>query len=129
MATSDDLSPAVAGQSFPISDDDAAARVANYTADYPETGLIGLRFHDETQFRKALIEAGFDVPNPFPPLIDSSIARTSMGIISRKGIWLRVIIHAYADGQIHVLNAIKENAVPKQASEPPPKQSNWPWPS
>ena len=107
----ENYSPAIAALNVPLSIEDAAARIADYTSSEERniSGLIGLCFHDIEQFSKAMKECGWDVELPEYMKSESAITWIGTGVthvgVKRKERYVKIILHSFGS-QVQVMNCV-----------------------
>jgi len=115
----ENYSPAIAALNIPLSVEDAAARISDYTAAEERniSGLIGLCFYDLDQFLKGMKECGWDVELPEYMKSQSAITWIGMGVahvgIKRQERYMKLILHSFGS-HVQVINCIPENDEPKE---------------
>lgn len=118
-------SPAIAALNIPLSVEDAAARIAEYTStEYSSgcmSGLIGLVFYDINQFASAMQETGWNID--YKPFMKSDPVVTFVAIARRRDREVKLILHTYGD-RLQVINVKlargEEEELPQQVQEERP---------
>jgi len=112
----ENYSPAIAALNVPLSVEDAAARIAEYTSSEERniSGLIGLSFHSIEQFSGAMKECGWDVELPEYMKSESAITWIGIGVthvgVKRKERYMRIILHSFGS-QVQVMNCVQGEKV------------------
>lgn len=86
----------------PASEEDAVARLAEYTASEPTTGMIGLKFASVYQFTHALRETGWKILEE-KSILSSDMAET-ISIKAKQVVTLRILVNQFRNGSADVIN-------------------------
>jgi len=103
----DNKAPALAGKTVPLSDEDAEARITEFTSSENNavTGLIGLTFKDAYQFQRAMRQNKWklDLDVLMHGIPGRAITYTGQGS-TPDGKTIRLVLHSYGES-IEIINA------------------------